>query len=178
MWQWILLAIIIVVVHNVVKNKNAEKRKLAEVRGELINDVLSEITRNAKNWYCIGVGLDGVYCDYPEGRYEYPSQKFGSGRDSNTVVAYDRRGYATQVYDFGEHNYVVSTMAKGAIADAIAQRFGGKVIHYTTMDHDSYSPAGVLVGGSTGTNGFKVFSNQLLIDEKEIVDRENAKRWV
>lgn len=178
MLQWILLIIIIIVVHNIVKNKNTEKRKLAETRGELINDVLNEITRNAKGWYCIGVGLNDVFCDYPSGRYKYPSQRFGSGRDSNRVVAYYCNGSSIPVYDFDERNYVVSTSAKGAIADAIAQRFGGKVIHYTTMDHDSYSPAGVLVGGSTGTNGFKVFSNQLLLDEKAIADRENAKRRV
>ena len=178
MWPNILLIIIIIVVYNIVKSKNAEKRKLTEARDELINDVLNEITRNAKNWYCIGVGLDRVYCDYPAGSYEYPSQKFSWGLDSNTVVAYDSRGYPIHVYDFNEHNYVVSITAKEAIANAIAQRFGGKVIHYTTMDHDTYSPAGVLVGGSTGTNGFKVFSNQLLLDEKALVDRENAKRWV
>ena len=175
MWQWVLLIIIIIFVHN----KRNEKRKLMEARGELINDVLNEITLNAKNWYCIGVGLDRVYYDYPGSTHKYPSQKFGWGRDSNTVVAYDRRGYTIHVYDFDEHNYAVSIEAKEAIADAIAQRFGGKVIHYMTVDHDdSYSPAGVLVAGSDGANGFKVFSNQLLLDENAIVDRENAKRWV
>lgn len=49
MWPNILLIIIIIVVYNIVKSKNAEKRKLTEARDELINDVLNEITRNAKN---------------------------------------------------------------------------------------------------------------------------------
>ena len=127
MWPNILLIIIIIVVYNIVKSKNAEKRKLTEARDELINDVLNEITRNAKNWYCIGVGLDRVYCDYPAGSYEYPSQKFSWGLDSNTVVAYDRRGYPIHVYDFNEHNYVVSITAKEAIANAIAQRLVAKL---------------------------------------------------
>lgn len=48
MWPNILLIIIIIVVYNIVKSKNAEKRKLTEARDELINDVLNEITRNAK----------------------------------------------------------------------------------------------------------------------------------
>ena len=176
--QLITLIAIIFIVYNIIKWKNAKKRELAEARGELISDVLNEIERNAKDWYCIGVGLEHIYCDYPSGSYKYPSQKFASGRNSNKVVMIDRNGWIIHVYDFDEHNYVVGYEAKEAIANAIAKRFGGKVIRYTTMDHDHYSSAGVLDGGSMGANGFKVFSNQLLLDEKAIVDRENAKRRV
>lgn len=172
------LIAIIFFAYSVIKHKYTEKRELEEVRGELISDVLNEIERNAKNWYCIGVGLERIYCDYPSGRYKYPSQKFASGRNSNKVVMIDRNGWTIHVYDFDEHNYVVGYEAKEAIANAIAKRFGGKVIHYSTMDHDHYSSAGVLDGGSMGANGFKVFSNQLLLDEKAIIDKENAKRRV